>query len=92
MRFGCYAPTSDATDQNVDGAAWMFLVFKAANDDTKSTLDSALVVRPLFTPGTSVISTFGISDNRAWITAVLVRRDYNCNGFSVEKPAVPRVR
>lgn len=26
MRFGCYAPTSDATDQNVDGAAWMFLV------------------------------------------------------------------
>jgi hypothetical protein len=32
-------------------------------------------------------ATFAISDNRAWITAVLRKRGYDCNDFSVERPA-----
>ncbi len=86
IRFGCYAATNnDTTDQRVDGATSMFLVFKAPSDAVKTSLDSALAVRPQFKDG--VVTTLAISDNRAWIVATLKVRGYDCNGFSVEKPA-----
>lgn len=85
IRFGCYAPVDDATDKKVDGATSMFLVFNAPNDADSATLKQALVIRPQFT-GTT-ISTLAISDNRSWITAVLNKRSYQCNDFSVQRPA-----
>jgi hypothetical protein len=85
IRFGCYGPTDNTTDQSLDGATSMFLVFKASSDATRTTLDAALAVRPQFTD--AALSTMAISDNRAWITATLKARGYDCNGFSVDKPA-----
>jgi hypothetical protein len=85
IRFGCYAPTDASTDQNVDGAAAIFLVFKAPNDATRTSFDSALAIRPHFK--SESIDALSVSDNRAWIDAVLTKRNYKCNGFSVDKPA-----
>ncbi|RWQ30230.1 MAG: hypothetical protein EOS21_32430 [Mesorhizobium sp.] len=84
IKFGCYTATDDATGLGVDGLTSMFLVFKAANDVTKVPIDSALVVRPRFLKGT--IGALTVSDNRAWVTATLKARDYDCNGFSVDRP------
>lgn len=83
IRFGCYAPTDTNTDQQVDGATSMFLVFKAPSDATVTAIDTALVVRPQFDG--AAVKSLAISDNRAWIVATLKNRDYECNGFEVKK-------
>ena len=92
IRFGCYAPTTGATDKDLDDATSMFLVFKAPNDVTKTTIDAALAIRPKFGPNAGPIEQLSVSDNRKWITAVLADRGYDCNGFSVERPAVPKTQ
>jgi len=85
LRFGCYAPTdTTTTDQQVDKATSMFLVFKASNDDVVTTVDNALVIRPQFLGKT--VKSLAVSDNRAWIVATLKNRSYECNGFEVKKP------
>jgi hypothetical protein len=87
IRFGCYAPVDTASDQQVDGATSMFLVFDAPNDVQETSVSKALVIRPQFESGT--VKALAVSDNRAWIVTVLKDRDYDCNGFSVAKPAQP---
>lgn len=92
IRVGCYAATTDATDQDLDGATSMFLVFQQPDEGKKSTIEAALAVRPLFGPNAGPIDKLIVSDNRKWVTAVLADRGYDCNGFSVEKPAVPKTQ
>src|SRR5262249_11106492 len=92
IRVGCYAPTTEATDRDLDDATSMFLVFKASNDVSKTTIDEALAIRPKFGLNAGPIDNLGVSDNRKWITAVLVDRGYDCNGFSVERPAVAKTQ
>jgi hypothetical protein len=89
IRVGCYAGTTPETDQDLDGATSMFLIFKAPNEAVRTTIDQALAIRPQFGNSAGPIHRLDISDNRKWITAVLADRGYDCNGFSVEKPAVP---
>ncbi|SFJ93859.1 hypothetical protein [Bradyrhizobium sp. cf659] len=86
IRFGCYAATTDATDKGLDGSPVMLLVFNAPSDATSTTVDKALVLRPLFKD--RIITTFIVSFNRKYVTSVLSNPsfDYDCNGFTVEKP------
>jgi hypothetical protein len=84
IRVGCYAATTEATDQSVDGATSMFLMFKAPKDAASTTIDKIIVVRPIYSK--LQIASLGISVNRAYATAVLTARDYDCNGFTVERP------
>lgn len=86
IRFGCYAATTDATDKGVDGSPAMLLVFNAPNEATKTTIDKAIVLRPLFSD--LIITTFIVAVNRKYMTTVLSDPafDYDCNGFTVEKP------
>jgi hypothetical protein len=86
IRFGCYAATTDATDKSVDGSPVMLLVFNAPNDAVSTTVDKAIVLRPLFSD--RIITTFIVSVNRNYVSTVLNDPDfnYNCNGFAVEKP------
>jgi hypothetical protein len=85
IRFGCYAPTDDTTDQKIDGATSMFLVFNVPNERDSAKLSEALVVRPQFSG--KMLSGLALSNNRAWATAILKKRDYDCNDFSVDRPA-----
>ena len=84
IRIGCFAPTGDTTDKAVDGATAMFLAFNAPNEATSTTMDKAIVLRPIFT--NRIITTLIVSVNRGYMTAVLNDRAYDCNGFTVEKP------
>jgi hypothetical protein len=91
IRFGCYRPNDETTDQSLDKAPAIMLVFKADNNETGTTLetlDTALALRLLFTD--LKVTTFAVSDNRAWISAVLKARDYECNGFSVKRPPMAK--
>jgi hypothetical protein len=88
IRFGCYAQTDASTDQALDKAPAIFLVFKAPNEANRTTIDAALAIRPRF--ANAAITILSVSDNRGWISAVLKARDYECNGFSVDRPAGPQ--
>jgi len=84
IRFGCFAATSDTTDKAVDGATAMLLAFNAPNEATTTTIDKAIVLRPIF--DNRIITTLIVSVNRGYMTSVLNDRGYDCNGFTVEKP------
>jgi hypothetical protein len=84
IRFGCYAATTDATDKSVDGAVAMLLAFNAPNEAESTTVDKAILLRPIYT--SRIVTAFIVSVNRSQITAVLNSRNFDCNGFTVEKP------
>ena len=69
----------------MDGATSIFLVFSPDEGKDGAPISAALAIRPQFENG--AVKSFAISDNRAWIVATLLARNFQCNGFSVEKPA-----
>ena len=67
IRFGCYAPTTDATDKSIDGAPAMFLTFNAPNEASSATVDKAMVIRPIYKG--LVLTKLIVSFARTYVTA-----------------------
>jgi|GEM_PF-6545991 len=83
-RFGCYVQTTDDTDTAIDGARVMLLGFAAEKAAKKTTIDTAITLRPMFEQGK--IKVLRVSRNLAWIKSALETNKYSCNDFIVDKP------
>jgi len=83
QRFGCYKETN--TGRSRDGATVTLVAFKAGKTDTKTSIDKAVALRPIFEQGK--VKKIYIYDNQQWIGEVLTAFNNTCYGLTVERPA-----